>query len=252
MANGIGCTVEPMNQIAVARAIAAGDRRPGMLALCLSGRLNLANIPLGDPFADFRDASKSKNPEHNKFGGEPLEKGEPNHHTRIVEGDLAMIGLLGGISQVQRGLNLATGRVIVKRTITACGASAGNDGPHAGQHGDVDAAGVRAFSEDDAENIHHDRSSTEDKLHFSDVGATDGLSATRKRMRPSTMPISPAAALDVMPEPELEDAHLAKRRRSAERQAENVCSLAAALDSSPVLMFCCLPAANWRTLFVYA
>ncbi|KAF1980118.1 hypothetical protein BU23DRAFT_562539 [Bimuria novae-zelandiae CBS 107.79] len=99
---------------------------------------------------------------------------------------------------------------------------AGNDGSYAGQHGDLDAAGARAFSADDIESIHYNRSPAEDESRFGDVGVTDGPSAIRKRTRPSIMTISPAVALDVTLESALEDPRSSKRRRLAERQVENL------------------------------
>ncbi|KAF1979389.1 hypothetical protein BU23DRAFT_153769 [Bimuria novae-zelandiae CBS 107.79] len=58
-----------------------------------------AGYGLVDAFARFHGASGLESPEHDQFGGESLDKGGADYPTRVTEGDLAIIGLLGGISQ---------------------------------------------------------------------------------------------------------------------------------------------------------
>jgi hypothetical protein len=68
-------------------------------SLIVTSQHNLTSIGLLNAFAEFPDASKLENPEHDHFDGESLDEGWPDHPAHVAEGDLAMRGLLSGISQ---------------------------------------------------------------------------------------------------------------------------------------------------------
>jgi hypothetical protein len=68
-------------------------------SLIVTSQQNLTSIGLLNAFAGFPDASELKNPERDQFGRESLGDEWSDHPARVAEGDLAMTGLLGGISQ---------------------------------------------------------------------------------------------------------------------------------------------------------
>jgi hypothetical protein len=68
-------------------------------SLIVASQQNLTSIGLLNAFAGFPDVSELENPEHDHFGGESLDERLPNHPARVAEEDLAMRGLLSGISQ---------------------------------------------------------------------------------------------------------------------------------------------------------
>ncbi|KAF2685729.1 hypothetical protein K458DRAFT_16668 [Lentithecium fluviatile CBS 122367] len=178
---------------------------------------------LVDPFAGFHGASELENPEHDQFGGESLDEGRPDNPPRVVEGDLAMIELLGGISRAVEFPLIVDGDAAdrdatgVKPSNVASDcqdggypASVGNEEYVVVQHGDLDTVEVCALSE----SIRPNSPLEHDEPIVGDVDVTDRPSATRKRTRP--------AALDVIPEQELEDSRSTKRQRLSERLAENL------------------------------
>ncbi|KAF2690377.1 hypothetical protein K458DRAFT_383484 [Lentithecium fluviatile CBS 122367] len=172
-----------------------------------------------DPSAGFQRASGLESTEH-QFGRESLDEERPDHPPRVAEGDLAMIELLGGISRefplIMDGDTAdhdATGNK-PSNVASNCQdggypASVGNE-EHVVQHRDLDTDEVCALS---MESIRPNSPLEHDELIVGDVDVTDRPSATRKRTRP--------AALDVVPEQEL-DSRSTKRRRSSERLAENL------------------------------
>ncbi|OCK98226.1 uncharacterized protein K441DRAFT_315895 [Cenococcum geophilum 1.58] len=103
-------------------------------------------------------------------------------------------------------------------------AAAGSEEYSAGQHGDRDAAGVRALSIDDTESVRHKSSQAQDEPLLDDIGVTGGPSVTRKWTRALSADtiISSVEVLDLMPQPNLEDSRLMKRRRLAKRRAESL------------------------------
>ncbi|KAF1965916.1 hypothetical protein BU23DRAFT_334526 [Bimuria novae-zelandiae CBS 107.79] len=123
-----------------------------------------AGYGLVDAFARFHGASGLESPEHDQFGEESLDEGGADHPTRVAEGDLAMIGLLGGISREfplivegDAADHSATG-VKPSNVASDCHeggyrASAGNDEYIAVQHGDLDTDEVCALSIEEIENI---------------------------------------------------------------------------------------------------
>ncbi|ORY01889.1 hypothetical protein BCR34DRAFT_605748 [Clohesyomyces aquaticus] len=178
-----------------------------------------------DAVGGFRTASEFEKPEHYQFGGELLDQGGTNHATCVAEAGLDVIGLLSGSSRERPFIvesdaaerNHSATRV--KPSNGGCQENgyhtdAGNEKCVAAQQGDLKADEVRAFSVEDIESIRPDSLLAQNEPLFGDVDVTDEPSATRKRTR--------SAALDVMPEPELEDPRSAKRRRPVKRQAENL------------------------------
>jgi hypothetical protein len=68
-------------------------------SLIVTNQRNSTSTGLVDAFAGFLGESELKNPEHDQFGGKLLDEERPHYPTHIAEGDLAMVRLLGGISQ---------------------------------------------------------------------------------------------------------------------------------------------------------
>jgi hypothetical protein len=68
-------------------------------SLIVTSQRNPTSTGLVDAFAGFRGGCELENPEHDQFRGESLDEGRPDHPARVAEGDLAMIGLLGGVSR---------------------------------------------------------------------------------------------------------------------------------------------------------
>ncbi|KAF1354418.1 hypothetical protein EJ07DRAFT_158568 [Lizonia empirigonia] len=98
--------------------------------------------------------------------------------------------------------------------------TAGNEGDHVSERGDLDAGIKHAFSAGDMESSCHGLP-TEDGTFFGTIGLTNRPSATSERSRHSSVigatMITPAAATDVTLETEPEDARPAKRQRLTER-----------------------------------
>ncbi|KAF1963877.1 hypothetical protein BU23DRAFT_138659, partial [Bimuria novae-zelandiae CBS 107.79] len=207
-------------------------------SMIVTSQQNLTGTGLVDAFARFHGASGLESPEHDQFGGESLDEGGADHPTRVTEGDLAMIGLLGGISQelplIVEGNAADHSATGVKPSNVASDcheggyrASTGNEEYVAVQHGDLDTEEVCALSIEEIENIWPNSPLAQEEPLFSDVDVTDRPSATRKRTHP--------AALDAIPEPELEDPRSTKRRRPADRLAENlVCNPAPTPKPTPL------------------
>jgi hypothetical protein len=71
-------------------------------SLIVTTQRNSPGTGLVDAFAGFLGGSELKNLEHNQFGGKLLDEERPHHPrhpARVAEGDLAIVGLLGGISR---------------------------------------------------------------------------------------------------------------------------------------------------------
>jgi hypothetical protein len=68
-------------------------------SLIVTSQRNPTGTGLVDAFAGFHGRHELENPEYDQLGEESLDKGRPNHPVRVVEGDPAMIGLLGRVSR---------------------------------------------------------------------------------------------------------------------------------------------------------
>jgi hypothetical protein len=67
-------------------------------SLIVTNRRNSTSIGL-DAFAGFLGENELKNLEHDQFGGKLLDEERPHHPARVAEGDLDIVGPLGGISR---------------------------------------------------------------------------------------------------------------------------------------------------------
>ncbi|KAF1346339.1 hypothetical protein EJ07DRAFT_160546 [Lizonia empirigonia] len=196
-------------------------------SLIVTNQRNSTSTGLVDAFAGFLGESELKNPEHDQFGGKLLDEERPHHPTRVTEGDLAMVGLLGGISREfplvveddaaeghHSAAGVEPGNVASDYQEGNYRASSGNEEYIAVQHSLPDTDGVSALSMEEIGSVRSNSPLTEDKSLFGDVDVTDRPSTTRKRTRPDV--------LNVTPEPELEDLRPTKRQRPVERQAEHL------------------------------
>ncbi|KAF1364064.1 hypothetical protein EJ07DRAFT_152116 [Lizonia empirigonia] len=154
---------------------------------------------------------------HHLFGCELLDEGGMGYATRAATSDSATNWLLDGsiqdfhlIDTVEEDDSAAPVQPSNKASDhkeNDYDLTAGNEG----DHGHVDAV--------------QEGSPVEDGAFFGTIGLINRPFATRKRSRHSPFvgatTISPVAATDIIVEPELKDAHPAKRHRLAERQAQS-------------------------------
>lgn len=83
---------------------------------------------------------------------------------------------------------------------------------------------MRALSIDDTESVRHESPQAQNEPLLDDIGVTGGPSVTSKRTRALSVDaiISLVEVLDLMPQPNLEESCLTKRRRLAKRWAESL------------------------------
>ncbi|UPX14638.1 uncharacterized protein EKO05_0005115 [Ascochyta rabiei] len=172
---------------------------------------------------------------HYQFGCELLEEGGTGYATRVATSDAATNGLLDRSSQDFHPIDMVEERDSAAHIQPINKASdhqennhdltAGNEGDHVSQRGDLDAAMKHAFPAGDIESSCYSGLLAEDRTFFGTIGVKNRPSTTSERSRHSLVIgatiVTPAAATDVTLETEPEDAYPAKRQRLSERQPQS-------------------------------
>ncbi|KAF2452265.1 hypothetical protein BDY21DRAFT_176144 [Lineolata rhizophorae] len=205
---------------------------PDSDASCSLAPANASGSLDHDVVGGLSAASESEKPEHYQSGRKSLDGGT-NHATSVAKTNSALNRLFDGSSlefPIILESDAAEKHYSTTQVKPSNGASdhqgnshhaaADTGGYGAGQHDDLDAASMRALSEEGMEGIRHEPSLAEDEPLDIDVTSRSPLTGKRTRRSSGDTIISSAEVPEVTPELELEGHRSAKRRRPAEQGAE--------------------------------